>query len=189
MFKIYRRHSDVVAGVAIGSHADINSMFSKEHAYLGAKMAPFEAWLILRSLRTLRIRMLQHQQSALSVANFLEQHPKINHVSYPGLKSFPQRELAERQMQGYSGLMSFELNSNDLAKIKKFVNTLEYFKIGVSWGGHESLMYAPAISYLKEMSPKQFEEMGISIGLMRMSVGLEDPEDLIADLDRALSHL
>lgn len=182
-------HSDIVAGVAIGSYEDISSIFLKEHAFLGAKMAPFEAWLLLRSLRTLPIRMKQHQKNALEIANFLENHPKIKHVFYPGSKNFPQKKLAEEQMSGYSGLMSFIIDSNDLDKIKKFVNTLEYFKIGVSWGGHESLIYAPAISYLKEMTKEQFDAMNISLGLMRISVGLEDTKDLIEDIETALSHI
>ncbi|MGL5722542.1 MAG: trans-sulfuration enzyme family protein [Brevinema sp.] len=182
-------HSDIVAGVAIGKEADISSIFLKEAAWLGAKMAPMEAWLILRSLRTLPIRMKQHQANALKVANFLNNHPKISHVAYPGLESYPQRELAQKQMTGFSGLMSFTINSDKLDQIKTFVNSLNYFKIGVSWGGHESLIYAPAISYLKEMTKEQFDAMKISLGLMRISVGLEDPDDLIADIENALTHI
>lgn len=179
-------HSDVVAGVIIGSKKRIDSIFTKEFELLGAKPAPFEAWLILRSLRTLDIRLKQHQSSAQTIAAFLNHHPKIEKVLYPGLESFPQKELALKQMTGFTGLMSFRLKSSDLTEIKRFFNGLELFQIGVSWGGHESLIYAPAISYLKELNETQFKDMGISIGDMRISIGLEDPDDLIADLEQAL---
>ncbi|WP_242134176.1 trans-sulfuration enzyme family protein [Aestuariivivens marinum] len=179
-------HSDVVAGIVIGSKRDIDNLFTKEFELLGAKIAPFEAWLLLRSLRTLKIRMEQHQKSALAVAQFLESHPKIEKINYPGLKSFPQYELGKKQMTGYGGLMSFQLKTFDLNKIKTFFNNLNLFQIGVSWGGHESLIYAPAISYLKELSKEQFEGMGISLGDMRISIGLENTEDLIDDLYNGL---
>jgi cystathionine beta-lyase/cystathionine gamma-synthase len=179
-------HSDVVAGVLIGSKEIMDSIAATEYEWLGAKMAPFEAWLVLRSLRTLPIRMKQHQENALAVANFLEAHPKIELVRYPGLESFPQKNLAEKQMSGFTGLMGFQLKTNDLDQIKIFFNSLKLFQIGVSWGGHESLIYAPAISYLKELSKEQFDSLGISLGDMRISVGLEHNDDLIADLEQAL---
>ncbi|MGL4676382.1 MAG: trans-sulfuration enzyme family protein [Brevinema sp.] len=179
-------HSDIVAGVVIGKKIDIENIFLQEHAFLGAKIAPFEAWLILRSLRTLKIRMYQHQHNALAIAHFLENHPKITKVFYPGLESNEQFTLTKKQMTGTSGLMGFEINSKNLDRIKNFFNALQFFRIGVSWGGHESLIYAPAISYLKEMPKEQFDNMGISLGTMRVSIGLEDVEDLIYDLEKAL---
>jgi len=182
-------HSDVVAGLLIGKKKDLNSIFSREYEWLGAKIAPFEAWLILRSLRTLPLRMEKHQSNAVTIAKFLEKHPKIKQVRYPGLKSFPQYKLGKKQMSGYSGLMSFQLKTNKLEQIKKFVNALKIFSIGVSWGGHESLVYAPAISYLKELSPGQFKGLGISLGDIRISVGLESVDDLINDLQNALSKI
>lgn len=182
-------HSDIVAGVVIGKEEDIRSLFDREHAFLGAKMAPFEAWLLTRSLRTLPYRMEAHQENALKVARFLEKHPKISRVMHPGLESFPQYELGKKQMKGYSGLFAFEINSDNLENIKKFFNSLKYFSIGVSWGGHESLIYAPAISYLKELPPEQFKNMGISLGIMRVSIGLEDADDLIEDLSQALEYI
>jgi len=179
-------HSDIVAGVLISSNEIYKNIFTREYELLGAKIAPFEAWLLLRSLRTLHIRMEKHMQNAMKIAEFLEAHPKIKKVAYPGLKSFPQYELGKKQMSGYSGLMSFQLASENLDRIKDFFNKLQLFQIGVSWGGHESLIYAPAISYLKELSPSQFQGMGISLGDMRISVGLENSKDLIQDLDEAL---
>ncbi|CAL2108493.1 L-alanine/L-glutamate racemase [Tenacibaculum sp. 190524A02b] len=182
-------HSDVVAGVVIGSEENINNLFVHEFELFGAKIAPFEAWLLLRSLRTLKIRMDQHQKSTLKVAQFLEKHPKVRKVNYPGLESFPQYELGQKQMSGYSGLLSFQLNTDDLDKIKAFFNGLSLFQIGVSWGGHESLIYAPAISYLKELTEEQFKGLGINLGDMRISIGLEAAEDLINDLNANLEHL
>ena len=182
-------HSDIVAGVVIGKEKDIREIFLTEHALFGAKLAPFEAWLIIRSLRTLPIRMKKHQESALTVAKYLYSHPKIKKVSYPGLENFPQYELGKKQMTGFTGLMSFEIESDKLEEIKQFFNSLEVFQIGVSWGGHESLIYAPAISYLKELSPQQFKNMGISLGTMRISVGLEDSQDLIEDLENSFKYI
>jgi cystathionine beta-lyase/cystathionine gamma-synthase len=179
-------HSDVVAGVLIGRAALIDSIAVREYEWLGAKSAPFEAWLLLRSLRSLPVRLERHQQNGMRIAGFLARQSKIAKVRYPGLPDFDQRDLAEKQMGGYTGLMGFQLKTDDLEKIKAFVNALRLFKIGVSWGGHESLIYAPAISYLKELSPEQFEALGISLGDMRISVGLEHAEDLEADLAQAL---
>jgi cystathionine beta-lyase len=179
-------HSDLIAGALIGDEKTIRAIAVNEAELLGGKMAPFEAWLMLRSLRTLPIRMRQHQESALAVARFLEDHPAVKQVRYPGLESHPQHALARKQMSGFSGLLSFELAWDEVEKIKAFVNALEIFQIGVSWGGHESLVYAPAISYLKELPPEQFAALGISVGDIRISVGLEAAEDLIADLEQAL---
>jgi len=179
-------HSDVVAGVVAGSKEIVDQIILAEHELLGAKMAPFEGWLITRSLRTLAIRMQAHQANAYFVAEWLEAHPKIIKVFWPALRSFEQYELGTQQMTGYSGLMSFELATKDISKIKAFVDGLKLFKLGVSWGGHDSLVYAPVISYLKELSPNRFAAMGINESIIRISVGLEGKEDLVEDLDRAL---
>ncbi len=182
-------HSDIVGGVILGKAKDLDEIFAHEYEWLGAKTAPFEAWLLLRSLRTLHVRMEKHQQNALKVAEFLESHPKISLVRYPGLKSFPQYELGKKQMNGYTGLLSFRLATEDLDKVKSFFNSLNLFHKGVSWGGFESLVYAPAISYIKELSPEQFKNMGISLGDIRISVGLENVADLIDDLGSALEGI
>lgn len=182
-------HSDIIAGVVIGKAELIDSIYQNEFLLYGAKMAPFEAWLLMRSLRTLPMRMERHERNAMMVAEFLEKHPKIKKVNYPGLKSFPQYELGKKQMTGYSGLMSFVIDTEEVQELKNFVNALDLFSIGVSWGGHESLIHAPAISYLKEMTPEQFKATGLSLGVIRISVGLENPEDLIADLDNALASM
>ncbi|MBQ4846688.1 aminotransferase class I/II-fold pyridoxal phosphate-dependent enzyme [Pseudoalteromonas sp. MMG005] len=182
-------HSDIVSGVLIGSNKLISAICAREYELLGAKMAPVEAWYLLRSLRTLHLRMERHQSTAKKIAEFLYSHKKIKHVNYPGLDNFEQKFLVESQMSGVSGLMSFQLKTNHLPSIKSFFNHLELFQIGVSWGGHESLIYAPAISCIKEQPPEQFEKMGISLGDMRISVGLESSDDLITDLEQALSYI
>ena len=186
-------HSDLVAGVIMGKKKEMEELFSREYEWLGGKISPFEAWLLIRSLRTLNMRMLQHQNNALQVAQFLEKHPKVAAVRYPGLPSFPQYELGKKQMSGYSGLLSFQLktdletkDSTKIEKVKAFYNALKMFHKGVSWGGFESLIYVPAISYLKELSPEQFAQMGISLNDIRISVGLENATDLIEDLQNAL---
>ncbi|NNE25409.1 MAG: aminotransferase class I/II-fold pyridoxal phosphate-dependent enzyme [Saprospiraceae bacterium] len=181
-------HSDVVAGVIISTKNIIDAIIQAEHELFGAKMAPFEGWLILRSLRTLELRMERHMQNAMAIAKHLDKHPNVDRVFYPGLSSFQQYELGQNQMRGYSGLLSFKLATSDISKIKAFVNALQIFKIGVSWGGHDSLVYAPVISYLKELSPDRFEAMGIDASIIRISVGLEGVEDLIRDLDQALDY-
>jgi len=179
-------HSDLIAGSIMGKKMEMEALFTREYEWLGGKISPFEAWLLIRSLRTLPIRMKNHQENAMKVATFLSQHPQIAIVRYPGLPSFPQYELGKKQMSGYSGLLSFQLKTNEIEKVKTFYNGLKMFHRGVSWGGFESLVYAPAISYLKEFSPEQFAAMGISLSDIRISVGMENPEDLIADLAQAL---
>jgi len=182
-------HSDVVAGVVVGSKEIIDAIITAEHELLGAKMAPFEGWLITRSLRTLALRMRAHQENAYHIAAFLESHNEVKRVFWPGLKSFAQYDLGQEQMSGYGGLMSFELATKDISKIKNFINALQLFKLGVSWGGHDSLVYAPVISYLKELSPENFHAMGINESIIRVSVGLEDRDDLIADLEQAFGSI
>lgn len=179
-------HSDVVAGVVIGSEELLDGIFRNEYEWIGGRIAPMDAWLITRSLRTLPLRMQAHQKNGMAVAAFLEHHPKIEKVNYPGLPSFDQYSLGQEQMTGYSGLLSFRLATRDLEMVKKFFNGLTVFQIGVSWGGHESLIYALAISYIKEMTREQFEATGLTYGDMRISVGLEHADDLIDDLAQAL---
>jgi len=182
-------HSDVVAGVMISDRKTMDSIITAEHELLGAKMAPFEGWLILRSLRTLAIRMKAIMDNTLQVVEYLESHPMVAKVNYPGLESCEQYELGKKQMTGYGGLLSFELKTKNISEIKTFVNSLKLFALGVSWGGHDSLVYAPVISYLKELSPENFAAMGINASLIRVSIGLEHYSDLIADLAGALNAI
>jgi cystathionine beta-lyase/cystathionine gamma-synthase len=182
-------HSDVVAGAVLGSRLAIDTIAVEEGELLGAKMAPFEAWLMLRSLRTLTARLDRHQRNAALVAAFLEGHSAVGEVRYPGLDSFPQRALAVQQMSGSTGLLGFGLDTEDVSAVRRFFDALRLFHRAVSWGGHDSLVYAPVISYMKEHPPERFAEMGISVGDIRISVGLEDPEDLMADLQQAFEAM
>lgn len=182
-------HSDFVGGAVIGATEVVDSLAVAEGELLGGTMGPFEAWLLLRSLRTLPLRLRQHEASAMQVARFLEAHPGIRRVFYPGLESHPQHDLAQRQMSGTTGLMGFELATDDLGAIRRFVDGLELFGLGVSWGGHESLVFAPAIAYLKELPPERFAALGIAAGTIRISVGLEHADDLVDDLAQALDRM
>jgi len=182
-------HSDVVAGVIISSKKIIDDILVTEHALLGAKIAPFEAWLILRSLRTLPIRMKAHHDAVLEIIPWLEERSEIKKVLHPATKYFPQYELGLTQMSGYGSLLSILLDTENMIKIKAFVDALEIFELGVSWGGHESLVYAPVISYMKELDPDQFKAMGIMPNLIRLSIGLEDIDDLKNDILQALSQI
>lgn len=183
--KFLNGHSDVVAGAVVGSRELIRQLVSSEFQLLGGIIGPFEAWLIARGLRTLTMRMRQHQASAGEVVEYLLGHPRIKAVHYPGHPTHPQYELACRQMKGGSSLLSFEIDTRDLATVKKFVNGVRFVGLGVSWGGFESLMFAPLIAQSRELPPERWQ----SPGMVRLHVGLEDPADLIADLDQALAAL
>jgi cystathionine beta-lyase len=181
-------HSDVVAGVLISTTERINNIFLNEFLYFGGKIAPFEAWLILRGLRTFSIRMERHSKNAKRIIEHLENHPKVLSVLYPGHSSYPQRDLADKYLKGFSGLLSITLTT-DAHGVKSFLNALQIFQIGVSWGGFESLAYAPIISLEKELDAEQLQASGIHPGLVRLSIGLEHSDDLIADLEQAFRVL
>ncbi|HYF92737.1 MAG TPA: PLP-dependent aspartate aminotransferase family protein [Symbiobacteriaceae bacterium] len=183
--KYLNGHSDVVAGAAVGSRALIGQINKAEFPLLGGIIGPFEAWLIARGLRTLPARMRQHQASTAQVVEYLAGHPRVRRVYYPGHPSHPQYDLACRQMKGASSLLSFELDTAELAAVKRFVNGVRFIGLGVSWGGHESLIFAPLIAQSRELPPERWQ----SANLVRLHVGLEDPADLIADLEQALSQL
>lgn len=171
-------HSDVVAGAVCGSEQRMAKLIQQEGLLLGAVMDPFAAWLMIRSLRTLPIRMERHRANADKVASFLEKHPKISCVFYPGSKSHEGYDLARKQMSGASGLLSFRpAFCDDKSAVKKFCEGLALFQMGVSWGGHDSLVV-----------PLNSEETGHR-WLVRLSIGLETAEDLIADLNAALTRV
>ncbi|MFN3653161.1 MAG: trans-sulfuration enzyme family protein [Armatimonadota bacterium] len=170
-------HSDLVAGVVMGSRERMRELSRWEGTLLGGILDPFAAWLMLRGVRTLPVRMERHQQSALAVARFLQEHPKVGRVYCPGLPSHPQYELARRQLRGTSGLLSFELKQPTKAATCAVVDRLRYFGIAVSWGGFESLAIPITLP-----GPAQPERWGI-----RLHVGLETAEDLLKDLDQALA--
>lgn len=178
-------HSDIVAGVLCGSQQFIDRVRGQERSMLGGILHPQQAFLLTRGLRTLPIRMKNHQENAMKVARFLEDHPKVRRVHYPGLESHPQHELALKQMQGFSGLMSFELWTEDREEIIAFLNRLELFQFGCSWGGHESLALPMTINTPKD----QLEREGVSNSVIRISVGHEGADNLIADLKASLDQI
>ena len=183
-------HSDIVAGVVMGSADRMSSIKAKEGTLLGGILDPFAAWLMIRGLRTLAIRMERHQQSGLKVAQFLQQHPRVAYVYYPGLESHPQRELAKAQLRGYSGLLSFELKDGDQAAAFRMIDRLRYFGIGVSWGGYESL--AIPIGFPERSRGGTTVLPGVTSTQSkvtwgaRLHIGLETADDLLEDLEQAL---
>lgn len=170
-------HSDVVAGVVLGPKTHLDALTTYEGQLLGGILDPFAAWLLLRGVRTLPVRMERHQENGLAVAQYLEGHPRVARVHYPGLPSHPQYELGRRQMRGYSGLLSFELKDGNRETVCRFINRLKYFGIAVSWGGFESL----AIPISFGAAP------GEGAWGARLHVGLETVGDLLQDLDQALA--
>jgi len=171
-------HSDLVAGVIVGSAADIDRIQQQEFMQLGTVADPFMAWLLLRGMRTLQPRMAAHRTGALAVARHLEAHPAVESVLYPMLESHPDHELALRQMRGGSGLLSFRLKGGDIGKVERLTDALRLFKRAVSWGGYESLVFPYAAGRAASAD---------RVGLVRLHVGLEDSDELIVDLDRALA--
>lgn len=182
-------HSDVVAGIVLGAEATIARVTRLELPVLGAKLSPFEGWLLLRGLRTLSVRLERHGRSAQTVATYLRSHPAVARVHFPELLDHPQHELFARYFAGSSGLLSFELTEIDEAAVRTFVNSLEVFRLGVSWGGYESLVYPAVIGHAAGGPTNALRDFEISKGLIRLHVGLEHPSDLLADLGRALTAL
>jgi cystathionine beta-lyase len=175
-------HSDLVGGALITSKEIMDQLFYHEYQLLGGVMPPYEAWLLMRGLRTLPIRMKAHQESGLKIASFLEEHAAVKKINYPGLPSSPDYELGKQQLKGYSGLLSFELKNNQFESVRNVINSLKQFQIGVSWGGFESLVISPNYGYNVE----QLVNSGMDPGLIRISVGLENVDELLEDLDTAL---
>lgn len=153
---------------------------------IGATPGPFDSFLVLRGIKTLAVRMERHGSNAMKVAQFLEQHPKIERVLYPGLASHPGHQLASRQMRGFGGMMTFFLKG-DIEQTRKFLSTVELFTLAESLGGVESLIEHPAIMTHASVPPEIRNQIGILDNLVRVSVGIENVDDLIADLDRALA--
>jgi len=182
--KYLNGHSDVVAGVLAGSAAHIRQVMSREFMTLGAVPSPHDAWLLMRGLRTLELRVNRSADNAERVARYLEGHPKVRRVYWPGLESHPQHALALRQMKRVAGLMSIELNAPDEAAVERFCDSLQRFLIAVSWGGYESLQWP--VCALKGPSGYYTE---LPFTMIRLYVGIEEPEALIADLEQGLARI
>lgn len=179
-------HGDVIAGIAVGRRALMDEIRMTTLKNVGSVIAPFDAWLLLRGLKTLHVRMDRHSQNALAVAQFLESHPAVARVYYPGLPSFPQYALACSQMDGFGGIISFELKGGLQAGIG-LLNGVQICQVAVSLGDADTLIQHPASMTHAVVPPEDRIKMGISDGLVRLSVGLEDPTDLIEDLRQAMA--
>ncbi len=179
-------HSDVVGGAAITSDSDLHERMAFYQNAAGAVPGPFDSWIVLRGLKTLAVRMRQHEENALAVARFLQDHPQVATVNYPGLPSHPQHGLAKKQMSGFSGMVSFTLKGGTEAAYAAVQKT-QVFHFAESLGGVESLITHPASMTHAAIPKEQREARGVTDGLLRLSVGIEDKEDLIADLERAIS--
>ena len=183
--KFLNGHGDVVAGLIASSRENIATIKSTILKDIGGTMSPNDAWLILRGLKTLPIRMARHCESAQTVAEYLEQHPRVKQVFYPGLPSHSGHKYLNNQMRGAGGVIGFELDAS-LEQGRDFINATELFSIAVSLGDAESLIQHPASMTHSPYTAEERAEAGISDGLIRISVGLEQVQDLIDDIDQAL---
>lgn len=178
-------HSDLTGGVVIG-RAELLAPIWGWRKNLGQMMAPEVAFLLMRSLRTLAVRVRHQNETALAVARFLHDHPKVARVNYPGLPDFPGHNVAASQMRGFGGMISF-VCKGDAQQTASVVDRLRYFTIAASLGGVESLVTQPITTTHHGVTPAERARRGIVDGMVRLSVGLEDAEDLIADLQQALA--
>lgn len=183
--KYLNGHSDVVAGVLAGSKEMIKKIFESEFMTLGALLAPNDASLLIRGLRTLELRMERSNTSTLKITKWLEDHPKVEKIIYPFSPSFPQYDLAKKQMGGTGGLFSIQLKAKSIQKVEDFFHTLQHFLLAVSWGGHESLVLPFCAFY--DIPGR--DNPSVPWNLVRFYVGLEDPDWLIEDLKRAFAVL
>lgn len=185
--KYLNGHSDSVGGIVVAtSDEDIEWLkFIQNSA--GAILSPFDSWLVLRGTKTLAVRMAQHNANGLALAQYLEKHPKVTRVFYPGLASHPQHELAMRQMRGYSGMLSFEVGSFE--KARTVVNGFKLMSLAESLGGVETLVCHPATMTHASVPADRRAQIGITDDMVRISVGIEDVEDLKADLEQALDRI
>lgn len=172
-------HSDTVAGVVCGSAAHIKTINEQTYAALGGKLSPFEAWLLLRGLRTLPLRLPHHMKSGLSIAERLRSHPSVERVNHPFWSNHP----GKKTLAGFAGLFSFEVT--DDIDVPAFVDALRYFKIGVSWGGHESLVIPVKASLEQTPGLNSLARFGVTAKTIRFNIGLENVEDLWADVAQA----
>jgi cystathionine gamma-lyase len=184
--KFINGHSDVVAGALMTNDESFYKKLWVLQNSMGPCLAPFDCWLILRGIKTLNIRMREHEKNALALARWLEKHPKIDKVVYPGLQSHPQFKIAKSQMRGFGGMITVFVKG-EMAQAKKTLKKTKLFQLAESLGGVESLIEHPAIMTHASIPKKRRTELGILDTLIRLSVGIEDLEDLKDDLDNALA--
>lgn len=184
--KYINGHSDVVGGAVIAATQELGDELAWWANNIGITGAPFDSYLTLRGLRTLNVRLKQHQENAFAIAEYLESSPYVSQVYYPGLASHPQHELAKAQQRGFGGMVSFDIKG-DINDAAAFLTSLKDFSLAESLGGVESLICHPATMTHAGMEPKARLEAGVGDTLIRISVGIEDVKDLIADLDRVFN--
>ncbi|MGH9531060.1 MAG: trans-sulfuration enzyme family protein [Terriglobales bacterium] len=182
--KFLNGHSDGLGGVVICTRPEQAEQFAFLQKSAGAIMSPFECWLVLRGVKTLPVRMVQHDKNGRTVAAYLDKHRKVKHVYYPGLKHHPQHQLAKRQMKGFGSMVTFELGS--LANAKRMLAKVRVCSLGESLGGVETLISHPATMTHAALGKEGRKAIGLTDGMVRLSVGIEDVEDIIADLENAL---
>lgn len=181
-------HSDVIGGVAMTNQAEIKKELDFSRKAMGLNPSPFDAWLITRGVKTLALRMEQHQLNAMAVARFLEGHPKVKKVYYPGLESHHQHQIAKKQMSGFGGMVSVEFNLS-LEVTKKLISSFSIFTLAESLGGVESLVNHPATMTHASVPKEERLSSGLTDGLVRFSIGIEDSSDLIDDLTQSLEKV
>lgn len=185
--KYLNGHSDGVGGAVILNDAELAARLKFIQNAAGAILGPFDSWLVLRGVKTLAVRMERHNSNGLAVAHHLEAHPKVEKVYYPGLPSHPQHELAKKQMTGSGGMLAFETGS--LENARTVLKSVRLCSLAESLGGVETLISHPATMTHAIVPPEERRRLGITDGLVRISVGIEDVEDIITDLDQALAKI
>ncbi len=185
--KYLNGHSDSVGGALVVRDAEDAERIKFVQNAAGAILSPLDAWLVLRGIKTLPLRMRQHDENGRAVARFLAEHPRVERVYYPGLPSHPQYELARRQMSGFGGMVAFDVGS--LEKARTVLENVRLCALAESLGGVETLISHPATMTHASVPPEERQRLGITEGLIRISVGCEDVEDILADLDQALARL
>jgi cystathionine gamma-lyase len=186
--KYINGHSDVIGGCMMTNSKSFRDQIFTLQNSIGPSQAPFDSWLVLRGIKTLAIRMEAHQKNAMNIAKWLETHPKVESVVYPGLKSHPQHKIAKKQMLGFGGMITFFIKGG-LKESKKFLEKVELFALAESLGGVESLIEHPAIMTHASVPKKVRDSIGLTDNLIRLSVGIEDIEDLKEDLEKAFTYI
>jgi len=186
--KYINGHSDVVMGVIVTNRPDLYEQLKFLQNGIGAIPSPFDCFLALRGVKTLHVRMREHERSATTIVEYLSKHPKVERVVYPGHPSHPQHELAKKQMKGFGGMVTFFLKGG-IIESRKFLENIKIFALAESLGGVESLIELPSVMTHASVPPEERAKLGISDSLIRLSVGIEDVEDLIADISQALDSV
>jgi cystathionine gamma-lyase len=188
MTKFINGHSDVVGGAMMFNSDELREKLFYLQNAIGPCQSPFDSWLVLRGLKTLAVRMKAHEQNAIKIAHFLEKHPKVEKVIYPGLSSHPQHQIACQQMKGFGGMITFFIKGG-ITESRRFLETVKLFSLAESLGGVESLVDHPAIMTHASIPKEVREGLGIYDNLIRLSVGIEDGDDLIGDLEAAFAKV